>query len=468
MPLLSNSHPSLGRAHRGRLRSNGFAAVSTLTVALTLALAGCGSKPEEPAPKPEVAAVATPAPSTCQASESWIDSPNPPSEIASSETFCDFYQFSWQWFLAQVSPSSTSPGERVFETNRLRDPDGGSGQCSKPKVTGRANAAKLLSIRDTKPQDFEEEQADGSALYDQNGNVLYYTVWYSDAECNSTGSQFAEGTMELKVAWKILPKPDPSYFMMDAEVPMASGNDQLAPTKVTLGLVGFHIVNWTKNHPEMIWATFEHKTNAPLCDGSSPMPASGWSLASNDAAQCLTANPNPNPGPPNAACASFNFNSATVSGNPPPPPTGTPNNICRQYAYGNAPGDMTGQNDNKSNREAIVQLNAQLVGPDGMLTKLGADNPMSVWKNYELVGALWTKNGQSSTDQANQRGSLYLANMTMESFFESNTQNCFTCHNFDVNDQPDVSHICGDLFSSQNGKCVLPAATSAVQAPAKP
>lgn len=439
-----------------------------VTVAIALALSGCGQKPETATPRPEVAA-ATPAtpPSVCQASSSWITSPNPPSEIATAETFCDFYQFSWQWFLAQVSPSTTAPGERVFETNRLRDPSGGSGQCGKPKVSGRANAVKLLGIRDIKPVDFEEEQADSSALYDQNGNVLYYSVWYSDAECTSTGTSFAEGTMELKVAWKILPKADPTYFMMDAEVPMASGTDQLAPTKVILGLVGFHIVNWTKNHPEMIWASFEHKTNAPFCDGSSPMPASGWSLASSEAAQCLTANPNSNPGPPNAACAAFNFNTPTVQGNPPPPPTGTPNNICRQYPYGNAPGDMTGPNDNKANLAAIKELNAQLVGADGLLTKLGDDDPMAVWKNYEMIGALWTKDGQDSGVQANQRGSLYLANMTMESFFESNTQNCFTCHNFSTTDQPDVSHICGDLFTvDKAGNCQLPPPAAA--APAKP
>ena len=126
---------------------------------------------------------------------------------------------------------------------------------------------------------------------------------------------------------------------------------------------------------------------------------------------------------------------------------------------------MTGPNDNKANLAAIKELNAQLVGAGGLLTKLGDDDPMAIWKNYEMIGGLWTKNGQDSGVQTNQRGSLYLANMTMESFFESNTQNCFTSPNFSTTDQPDVSHICGDLFTvDKAGNCQLPPPAAAAPA----
>lgn len=433
-----------------------------LALVVGLALAGCGQKQEEPvAAAPELAATpAKAADPVCEASASWISSPNPPSEVDAEESFCDFYQFSWQWFLAQTS---LAPGgaDRVFETNRLHIPPTQPGdqhvtnQCGKEAMTGRAAAAKLLSVRNLKPgidlpQTLEEEQADGGALYDQNGNVVYYNVWYSADMCNSTGGSFAPGTMEIKVAWKVLTAPDPSYITMQAVLP---GGTQPS----TLALVGFHIANWTTKHPEMIWATFEHKNNVPMCDGSSKTPPpNGWNFASAEAAQCLVDNPTTQPGPPSAQCAAFNFNTAAGASDQ-PPLTGTPNNICRQYAYGNQPGAQSSNgNDNAANLAAIQQLNQQLVGSGGLLAGSDPALQMQVLQNYELIGGIWTKDGQDSTP-ANQRGSLYLANMTMESFFEGAGQNCFTCHNFSTTNQPPVSHICRDLFSGTGSNCILPA-----------
>src|SRR5690349_2371781 len=65
----------------------------------------------------------------CPASAAWVTSPNPPTEIGGTgvpvgdETFCQFYQFAEQWFLALVSPSSTQ-GSRVFETFNIVGPSG--------------------------------------------------------------------------------------------------------------------------------------------------------------------------------------------------------------------------------------------------------------------------------------------------------------------------------------------------------
>jgi hypothetical protein len=461
------------------------------TVALALVLSGCGSRQDEAATaaKPEVAAVAKPAAaSICQASQSWITNPNPPAEVPAAETFCDFYQFSWQWFLAQVSPATdpATGANRVFETNRLHNPNIKSGQCSLPALMGRAQAALMLDIRDDKPLGFEDSQADGNALYDQNGNILVYNTWYSKAMCDSTQEGFAWGTFEIKVAWKVLPQPDPTYYSMQATLP---GTKQ----QVTLGMVGFHIANWTQNHPEMIWATFEHKTNAPLCDGSSAMPASGWSFTSADAANCLAQNPQKTSGPPSSSCSSFAFNTPNQQQDP-QPLTGTPNNVCRQYAWGNQQGASVNGNDNQANVLAIVQLNEQLVGPKGMLTVLPDTDPMAIWKNYEMIGGIWTKGGASSGNapvphmsngsvvpgdpNSPQRGSLELANMSMETFQQGDTSyipNCFGCHNFDTAKPLNVSHICTSLFASDDsGKnCIippktLPATAATPAAPAAP
>ena len=37
----------------------------------------------------------------------------------------------------------------------------------------------------------------------------------------------------------------------------------MARKTVLMALVGMHVVGSTAGHPEMIWATFEHKNNAP-------------------------------------------------------------------------------------------------------------------------------------------------------------------------------------------------------------
>jgi hypothetical protein len=442
---------------------------------LLLSLAGCSVEPppsvETPKPAVSTAAVAsTPAPAptaataACAASMAWITNPTEPAEVASSETFCDFYQFSWQWFLAQVSPADPAypNGDRVFEdSNRLVDPQGGKNQCNVVALSGRDAAAKMLAVRVPKPIDFETDQADGNPLYDQAGNVLYFNMWYSPEECQATPTGFVAGTMEIKTAWRVLPGADPTYYTMQATLP--SGGDP-----VTLGLVGFHLVNWTSAHPEMIWSSFEHKTNAPLCDGTSA--TSGWSFASDKAAACLAANPSPS-GTISPNCASFDFNTPPTDVPTPTPPSGPPDEVCRLFENGNQPGTSINGNDNAANLAAIQQLNDALVGPTGMLTTLPADNPMAIWQNYEMVGGLWTKNGAASGNSpvpsaggagdpnSPQRGSLELTNMTMETYQQGPTSaipNCFGCHNFDPTTPLDVSHIATEFL--------LPESTTAKQA----
>lgn len=430
-------------------------APGALVAVVVASLAGaCGPKPTPIPPPPSGA---------CAASPAWISNPHPPSEVASSETFCDFYQFSWQWFLAQVSPADPAKpnDDRVFEAkNRVVVPGGGTNQCAKNGVSGRAAAIKALSIRTLKPNDFEQGQADGSPLYDQNGNVLYYSMWYSPEECQSTATGFTTGTMEIKTAWRVLPAVDPTYFTMNATVPVVSAGGATSTKNVVLGLVGFHLVNWTSQHPEMIWASFEHKANAPLCAGTSTAPASGWSLTSAAAAACLIANPSPNGQIP-AACASFDLNHAPTTSKP-IPTSGTPNQVCELFKDGTDSGTAVNGNDNAANALAIDQLNQALIGPGGLLSALPAGNPMAMWANYQMVGGLWTKGGQASgapppvpsmQGPANaaslQRGSLELANVTMETYEQGPTSyvpNCFGCHNYTPATPLTVSHIATQLL----------------------
>ena len=146
-----------------------------------------------------------------------------------------------------------------------------------------------------------------------------------------------------------------------------------------------------------------------------------------------------------------NFNSATpgtvISG-------GTPTQICRVYHDGS----KTGDNQFDSNVSDIDQLNTQLTGPTGFITVLPANNPLAVLKNYILVGALWENDvTQPSSNPGNQRGSIQLANSTMETTFQQapnftpmpytgtgNLQpatNCFACHAYTPGNNVAESHI---------------------------
>ena len=406
---------------------------------LALALALCACAP------PEV---------ICTADAAWISNPNPPAQVAEAEAFCDFYRFSWQWFLAETQPSDTAGG-RVWEVeNRVADPDGGPNQCADvTNVSGRAAVLKALEQRDNKPLAGGDLQADGNPLYDQAGNILYYSMFYSPQECLATAAGFAPGTLEIKLSWRILPAPDATYFTMPATVPGTGGTVR----DVTLGLVGFHLANWTSQHPEMIWTTWEHKSNAPLCSGASRAPASGWSLTSAAGAACLTANPSVNGVLP-VACASYDFNDQPAYTSS----TGTPDEVCRLFESGTDSGKSINGNDNAANALAISQLNDALVGPRGLLTLLPASDPMAVWSNYQMVGALWTKDGQASglppvpstqsqTGDVNspQRGSLELTNVSLETYEQGPTSpvpNCFGCHNYVVATPLEVSHIATELL----------------------
>ena len=291
---------------------------------------------------------------------------------------------------------------------------------------------------------------------DDNRLSLQRSLWLDFDHAGYTAVDHLSGS--LRTGWRL-----------DMAAPWTLGSAKLndEPLLVTHGerdaLTGVELR--TPEHTQ--------QTVARSAGARGALPATGWSFTSNEAAACLTANPQPTSGPPSAACDSFKFNTPDKFASPPPPATNTPDNICRQFAQGNEPGQSVNGNDNAANLLAIQQLNDQLVGANGMLTKLPDSDPMAIWKNYEMIGALWTKGGASSGNApvpnaggpadptSPQRGSLELANMSMETFQQGATSyipNCFGCHNFNTATPLNVSHICDNLFSvdSTGKNCVIP------------
>jgi len=387
---------------------------------------------------------------TCNASLSWITDPNPPSEIpeGSNADFCDFYQFSWQWFLDLVSPAKSDPSLRNFQVaaNYPTLQASGVNSCD-PNAP-----AEVMFVRTEKSADPNTpfvlpertgQAGGGDSIFDQAGNVVFYDIRFSRNLCNvgqiQSAANFPAGTTELKSAWRIItPADKPNYFWMEANIDGVPGTE-------LLGMIGFHVAIATALHPEFVWATFEHRSNAPECANPGTAPAAGWSFTS---AACAVQNPP----------ASCNFNVAAPSKNL----TGSPSEICRVYHDGSDPADHEGTD----NIAIIDGLNAQL---QGFFAGLPGDDPMAVWKNYMNVGAIWENDiTQPSSTIANQRGSMRLANTVMETTFQhvnldsSFVSNCFGCHNYETtqsNTLPSagLSHIFDDVMQGQCKAVDVPA-----------
>jgi hypothetical protein len=421
-----------------------------------LVVLGCASAASTPTTETTTDDSTTPVSDSCIASPDWVSNPEgAPDEVPMGENahICQFHQFSWQWFIALLNDDGS--GNRVYENQQdypllLIDQN----SCA------ATNVERQLFVRNGKNDNGSEDDfvlperinqaGSESIIYDQNGNVVYYEVRFSRNECSldSTAMMFPAGTTELKVSWRVITEADKSnYVWINADI----NNDGTVGADELLGMVGFHLVRSTELHPEFIWATFEHKQNAPNCQ-TTPTTTEGWSFARATCAGQLPNSVDP------SACA---FNKPPTPPTPAPLSGGTPSEICQVYQDGSRPGD----NQYDTNVAAIDQLNEELTGPNGYITVLPVSNPLAVLQNYKLVGALWENDVTlPSSDLSNQRGSIQLANTTMETteqqgFSElpytgtSNLQpaaNCFACHNYQPGNNVALSHIFKEIFGPSN------------------
>jgi hypothetical protein len=86
-------------------------------------------------------------------------------------------------------------------------------------------------------------------------------------ELPSQKSDFGDvGAMEVKAAWRIIPKARRAYFEENYKVAHAKVYDPATKgwKDQDVALVGLHIIKKTPKSPQWVWATFEHKDNAPV------------------------------------------------------------------------------------------------------------------------------------------------------------------------------------------------------------
>jgi hypothetical protein len=212
------------------------------------------------------------------------------------------------------------------------------------------------------------------------------------------------GTIETKAAWLELPNPAdwPRYKTSKAIVRYP---DQPQKT-VTVGLVGLHIIHKTALGQQFIWATFEHRDNAPdRAVVSSKQFAPKYTYY----------NPACNPATDPYQCVA-NANPVTANGGN--NKKEWPIQVVRTTPL------PTRANNN------VVGLNQYV------WAQIAAQNPDSVFLNYELVNTLWSN--QNTTIPPGAHTPLFagqlspnpnqepVASTVLETYVQNLT--CLACH----------------------------------------
>lgn len=395
----------------------------TLVAILLSTLYGCNHSKPQVESTPYIVA-----PDSCLPSPDWLTSPSLPVEIAEGESFCDFYKFSLQSFVYFMSKENaddkTSPmnfkNKEKYPVYNYASP---GSSCSKD----------LPTLSTSINQAFKNE-----VIYDNNSNVVYYSVQFTRELCDAPNTgNLPVGTIELKMAWKILTDEDNKdryvHITKDLVVTKAMDKDGNTTSSTplskatTLGLVGIHIIQSTEKHPEMMWGSYEHVDNNPLCAPTGNKEH--YSFMNKACLEVLKDGDTANP-----ECG---FNNAVFSKDL----INEPSQICRVFAdgsnpknilyYVNSKGEEYTPNNYEQNIEAINQLN------DAMSRSTYFDNA-KVLKNYRIVGGLWVNNiKEPSSKSDNQRGSLEMVNTLLETGIQgddiptkSPMLNCFACHGY--------------------------------------
>jgi hypothetical protein len=255
--------------------------------------------------------------------------------------------------------------------------------------------------------------------------------------------------IEVKSSWVLaagLPNLS-SYITMNATIPtydQTTNKFDWKPTgeqTVQLALVGMHVVGSTANHPEMVWATFEHIGNTPLGTYSYTANNGNTQTVSQSTAGTWLFSASGSAGPFNQPHMNF---------------AGPPGNDILGACVPNAPpGCIPGSGTNNFQVSPSDTLRTEPWGIDGTNTfsnteVISMDSHVQamiasgdIRANYVMTGATWTPFGSPPSGGIPGVGTNRLANSTMETY-QQGTSNCFTCHQNGLNPNG-LSHVYGGL-----------------------
>ena len=323
-----------------------------------------------------------------------------------------------QWPKGATSPTVKVLGGMQSETDPqppLDLSDIGQASLGNPWLTAQSG---ILTLYERRMNEDEYNYIVMNKLYDADNQWAFVQAPVATSTVTQTapiGISLPDGTassaaygplgaIETKAAWLELPNSaDWPRFKTSKAVVTYPGQQ---PKTVTVGLVGLHIIHKTALGQQFIWATFEHKDNAP----------DATQVANKQFAPSYTYyNPNCNPATDPYKCVA-NANPTKVNGG---------NN---QYAW---------PNQVVRNIPLPTRANNNIVGLNQYVHSLIAQqNPNSVFLNYELVNTLWSN--QNTTIQPGARTPLVAAQLSpninqepvastvLETYVQQLT--CLSCH----------------------------------------
>jgi hypothetical protein len=354
-------------------------------------------------------------------------------------TNCDFHQWSWQKFLFLTNEVNGKP---LFMAEMIQV--NAAGQRLDPSngivLTDTAQASSTTDILKTPnyPSGVPKSATVYYSIFMDRllyGAMLKYGPIAKKDPSQVKNITFPVGSLELKTSWvdaSVL--KDPTLYFVTQGV--------INGVKTRVALLGMHVVGVVENHPEFVWATFEHENLAPAYDWSKATPTTDAPVTST------------------VDYPFFNKSStATVknitSGN------GLYTDVFSVYKYGvpvekAMKGSYNVQLYMETSQNGSQNFNNIRTINQSVKTQL-----KGIWNNYFYNGSLWINTAGYNTTQAQAalldslsydlsnsapgkltRGSTAAYNITMETYVQvgfnptsihansvDNLVNCFSCHN---------------------------------------
>lgn len=395
----------------------------------------------------------TPPDELCIADPSWFPHSQTPRPLegkdspfdAESTTNQIFHQWSWQKFLWVTKPVNNLPQFLIPNKITIQV----DANMAPVKVPDGSNVALV----DTEQAGQDEAILQVNPNYGQgNADLLPETVYYSihvNRLMLQSARQFKEdivsgaipednketfpvGSYELKVSWvnvNTIPEGKRGeYFTTMGSISTDGGKTF---ENVEVAMLGMHVVGVVENHPEFIWATFEHDDLAPNYD---------WEAnnASSSSEQLLFQTGS------TTGINGILYDKTTQLGK-------DPFHVFDLFTYGIpvSPGGQFMEGTSQDPKENFQNV-------DG-INDCVKSNLKDVWVNYFYNGSIWLDMDHTTPEeQADRiynlgysigdakkgsyaRGSLNCANVTMETFTQTfqtdiqdinvgNLANCFSCH----------------------------------------
>jgi hypothetical protein len=370
---------------------------------------------------------------------SWFE--NPTTEAPSDEipfnnidvSDTAFHFWSWQKFLSLTRSPLKAPFENLIQVDNYGNKIG-----------------SLIELNDS------TQAGSDAVLYDKSNRSIYYTIHFSEQmfefqqmyqnifvdiidrykntpnrdmevqkELKSKGLDtltFPVGTFILKTSWILASslKNEKDYYITKGVLPSSTSKDT-----VDIALVGMHIIGRVLNHPEFIWATYEHYGLAPNYSWSHKgYPTLGEVISENN---YLFYNSN------------TNFNGCPMNNVPCSPAQFS--DVFNIYPYGTVKSFTSNEYPNKKDIKNLDYITSLDKSVKEHLNKKG-----EVWKNYFYKGSVWLSaknstfrpgfNNIGNLENISLAGARAISNISMETYtqlffsgdYTQGSMNCFGCH----------------------------------------